>query len=346
VKLANGTLRDSFHINPESARIALASRRAFCRIRAYRKEPSPRARLQSDCNVGGAIFLESSMKDVRTAALFVVCSLVLLVGCGGGTPPTTGGTPATGGAKEDTLAKIKKEGVLKWGADAEGGAPFVFRDKTDTNLIIGFEVEIMDKLAAHMGVKHERVQAEWGQLIPALLSRRSDIVVNGIEINDERKQAVGFSAPYYAYEQQLTVRAEDKDKYKTLADLKGHKVGTLSDAEANNVLKRAGFTEDQIVAHPDSTLPYTNLGNKRVDAVMQENIIAAYYAAPKPELFNIPQTMNPGTYSVATRLEDKTLLAEVDRILKLMQENGELAAIYKKWNIWTEKQKDLGIKEK
>jgi len=284
------------------------------------------------------------MKDMRSA-LFLVCSMALLLaGCGGPTPGKTAGGDAKPG--EDTLARIKKEGVLKWGADAEGGAPFVFRDATDTNKIIGFEMDIMDKLAAHMGVKHERVQSEWGQLIPAMLSRRSDIVVNGIEINEERKKAVGFSAPYYSYEQQLTVRAEDKDKYKTLADLKGHKVGTLSDAEANNVLKGAGFAEDQIVSHPDSTLPYTNLANKRVDAVMQENIIAAYYAAPKPELFNVPQTMNPGTYSVATRLEDKTLLAEVDRVVALMKENGELAAIYKKWNIWTEKQKELGVKEK
>lgn len=278
----------------------------------------------------------------------VIVSAVFLSGCGSSAPATPGATPPAGGGApaEDTLARIKKEKVLKWGADAEGGAPFVFRDPTNTDKVIGFELELMDKLAGHMGVKHERVQSEWGQLIPALLARRSDIVVNGIEINEERKKAVGFSAPYYAYEQQLTVRAEDKDKIKSLADLKGKKVGTLSDAEANNVLKRAGFAEDQIVSHPDSTLPYTNLANKRVDAVMQENIIAAYYAAPKKELYNIPATTDPGTYSVAVRLEDKTLLAEVDRVLALMKENGELAAIYKKWNIWTEKQKELGLKEK
>ena len=280
-----------------------------------------------------------------TAAILTVA---IIAGCGNGTASTGGagagsGKPAAG---EDTLGKIKREGVLRWGADAEGGAPFVYRDEKDPEKITGFETEIIEKFAKHMGVKLERVQSEWASLIDNLKAKRTDMVVNGIEINEDRQKVVGFSQPYYLYEQQLTVRAEDKDKYKTLADLKGKKIGTLDAAEANNVLERAGFAKDLIMPHPDSLTPYTDLELKRVDAVLQESIIAAHYAGKNPKVYNVPQTFSPGKYAITVRLEDASLLKEVDRILEEMKKNGELAAIYKKWGIWTDKQKEIGIVEK
>ena len=60
------------------------------------------------------------------------------------------------------------------------------------------------------------------------------------------------------------MRAADKDKYKSLADLKDKKIGILDGTEAGNVLKRAGFTDGpKIRIHPDSKTPYDNLKIKR-----------------------------------------------------------------------------------
>jgi polar amino acid transport system substrate-binding protein len=292
--------------------------------------------------------LMKTMTAKILSAMLAVMILAIVGGCGSG--PASTGASGSGAAKpaagDDTLAKIKKTGVLKWGADADGGAPFVFVDKDDPNKIIGFEVEIMDKVAKHMGVKHEIVRSAWDGLLDNMIAKRSDIVVNGIEINEEREKVVSFSAPYYIYEQQLTVRAEDKDKYKSLEDLKGKKIGTLNGAEANNVLTKAGFKEDQITGHADSLTPYDNLGLKRVEAVLQESIIAAHYAGKNDKLFNVPITFSPGKYGVAVRKEDASLLAEVNRVLDIMKKNGELAEIYKKWNIWNDKQKEAGIEAK
>jgi polar amino acid transport system substrate-binding protein len=281
------------------------------------------------------------------AASVVLC--LLLGGCGspGGKPD--GAPTARGPAGEDTLARIKRQGVLKWGADPSGGGtgPFVYLDEKDPDKVIGFEVDIMDKFAAHMGVKHEIVRNDWDALIANLQRKSADIVINGIEINPARAEQVAFSEPYYIYEQQLTVRQEDKEKYKTLDDLKGHKIATLKAAEANNVLLKAGWTEDLLQPMPDSQTPYDELELKRVDAVLQESIIAACYAdsAKKPKLYNVPQTFSPGKYAIAVRKDDAALLAEVNRVLELMKQNGELAAIYKQWHIWNEKQSEVGVKE-
>jgi polar amino acid transport system substrate-binding protein len=207
----------------------------------------------------------------------------------------------------------------------------------------------MDKFAAHLGVKNQVARNDWDVLIPDLQrGGSSDLVMNGIEVNPDREKEVGFSKPYFVYEQQLTVRAADKDKFRSLEDLKGHKIATLKAAQANNVLKDAGWTPDLIQQMPDSVTPYDELENKRVDAVLQENIIAEFYANPKrrPELHNIAATFSPGRYAVAVRKEDVALLKEVDRVLDLMKENGELAEIYKRWNMWNAKQAEIGIKGK
>src|SRR5262245_14002933 len=68
----------------------------------------------------------------------------------------------------DHLEKIRHDGVLLWGADAEGGAPYVYPDPQHPDQLIGFEHDLADALAARLGVKAQMVQNQWDQLVPAL----------------------------------------------------------------------------------------------------------------------------------------------------------------------------------
>lgn len=246
---------------------------------------------------------------------------------------------------ETALEKVKRAGVLKWGADAVGGAPFVYYDPDDPTKVIGFEVDIMTAFAEVMGVKAEMVQHPWASLPDGMTRGNFDVVMNGIEITDERKEQVAFSKPYYQYAQQLTIRKADKAKYKTLDDLEGKPISTLEAAAANDVLKEAGWSDELIKPFDDSSLPYEEVSAGRVEACLQESIIAAFYATPKADLYNIPELFAPGTYGVIVRKGDTDLLAEVNRVLGVLFENGKLAEIYKKWNLWNDHQPELGIKE-
>src|SRR5204862_4797856 len=124
----------------------------------------------------------------------------------------------------DQLAEIRSRGTLLWGADAEGGAPYVFPDPDKPELLIGFEYELAEALAAKLGVKAKMVQNQWDQLIPALDRGNFDIILNGLEIAPENQQHIAMSRPYFAYAQQILTRKETSGLTR-LDELAGKAVG-------------------------------------------------------------------------------------------------------------------------
>src|SRR5256885_5844259 len=127
----------------------------------------------------------------------------------------------------DTLQEIKTRGVLLWGADAEGGAPYVFPDPQKPQELIGFEHDLADALATKLGVKAQMVQNQWDQLVPALDRRNFDIILNGLELTPENQQHIAMSQPYFVYAQQIVTRKET-ERLSQLEELKGRTVGVLS----------------------------------------------------------------------------------------------------------------------
>ncbi len=130
-------------------------------------------------------------------------------------------------ADADHLQSIKASGVLRWGADAEGGAPYVYPDPQKPEHLIGFESELADAIAAKLGVKAQMVQNQWDQLIPALERGNFDILLNGLEITPDNQQHIAMSLPYFVYTQQIVTRQACRKEMTNLESLKGKRVGVL-----------------------------------------------------------------------------------------------------------------------
>ena len=62
----------------------------------------------------------------------------------------------------------------------------------------GFDVELVEAVAAKMGKKVEWVDIDFKGLVPGLIAKRYDMAVSAIYITDERKKVVDFTQPYYA----------------------------------------------------------------------------------------------------------------------------------------------------
>lgn len=142
-------------------------------------------------------------------------------------------------APTSTVQTIRERGVLLWGSDSEGGAPYVFPDPKDPSKLIGFELDIAEAVAKKLGVKARLVQTAWDSLIPALERGDYDMAMNGLEIIAEREKRALFSRPYYVYTLQLMVR-KDETRIRSIHDLAGRTVGTLAGAVAHDLLTRIG----------------------------------------------------------------------------------------------------------
>ena len=242
--------------------------------------------------------------------------------------------------KEGTLAKIKKRGYLLWGADAEGGAPYAFPDPKDPSKLDGFEVDLAGSIARELGVKARQSQNAWDSLIPALERGDFDFAMNGIEITKERQKRVLFSSPYYVYTEQLVVR-KDNAGIKSVADLKGKTVGTLSGTVAQDILMGMGGVNVKI--YSGQVEPYQDLALGRLDAVLLDLPIAAYYARPNPMLKYAGPPVGEGLYAIAVRKNDTGLKNRLDAILAKLYRTGELEKIYRKWGLWNERQQKLSL---
>lgn len=243
-------------------------------------------------------------------------------------------------AASDTgsLEKIRKRGYLLWGSDAEGGAPYVFPAPKNPERLIGFEVDIAAAIGRELGVVARQSQNAWDSLIPALDRGDFDMVINGIEITPRREERVLFSMPYYIYTEQLVVRADD-ESIRDISDLRGRKAGTLSGTVAQEILTGVGGVDVRI--YPGQVEPYEDLALGRIDAVLLDLPIAAYYAKPNKKLKYAGEPLGEGFYGIAIRKNDKELKQAVDQIIQRLLASGELRRIYEKWDLWNETQEKL-----
>ena len=239
---------------------------------------------------------------------------------------------------EDRLGKIKREGVLRYGTDAEGGAPYVYPDLQHPDKLIGFEYELADAIAAKLGVKAELVQNQWDQLIPALDRDNFDIILSGLEIDEEHEQHVAISLPYYVYSQQIVTR-RDTDGLTNLASLKGKIVGVLSGAVAQKLVEENHAGEARI--YPGNVESLRDLKAHRIDAAVMDLPIAVFYAGPDKELKFSGASFAPGYYGIGVRKEDVTLLGALNQAIRDLDADHTLEKIYRKYNVWDERQTTL-----
>jgi polar amino acid transport system substrate-binding protein len=240
----------------------------------------------------------------------------------------------------DHLETIKSSGVLRWGADAEGGGPYIYPDPQKPEQLTGFEFDLANALAAKLGVKAEMVQNQWDQLIPALQRGNFDIILNGLEITAENRQRIAMSAPYYVYAQQIVTRAGTSGMEK-LDDLKGQRVGVLSSTVAQRLVAGLGGGTDARI-YPGNVESFRDLKANRIDAVVLDLPIAIFYARPDPELKFSGPPFAPGYYGIGVLPEDATLLAALNVAIAQLSHDGTLERIYRKYDVWDERQKTLG----
>lgn len=232
----------------------------------------------------------------------------------------------------DTLAAVRARGVLRWGADAQGGAPFIFQDPRDPNHLIGFEVDLADAIAQKLGVRAHPVQGQWDKLLELLGRGDFDIALNGIEASDEKRRVALLSKPYYVAAERMTIRRGDSDAPRSIHDVQDRRIGTLPGALPESILSRAGARVHTYDGGQDDL--YKDLMLGRIDGVLLDDPITNYYGAIEPDLEVVPGSFGEVRYAVAFRKNDEAMKEAVDSALASLTADGTLRAIYERWGLW------------
>lgn len=233
---------------------------------------------------------------------------------------------------------------IRWAADAEGGAPYIFKDPDNPTRLLGFEVEIAEALGQKLGRPLIHVQYPFKELTLGLERGDIDLAMNGLEVTPDRQSKLRFSRPYYVYKQQLVGR-KDEARYQTLKelrDLPGAVCGTMDDTAAERILKQIGLNYKPY----DSQLePYNDLASGRLDGVLLDLPIAVYFVQRSAEMSGklkfIGKPTGKGYYAIGLHPRNEALAAEIDQALTRMMEDGTLRRILKKWGLWNDHQEEL-----
>ena len=253
------------------------------------------------------------MKKLLLVGVLCLAAAIGIAGCGGNQEAAT----SSSGGK-----------VLKVGASVDF-APFEFQDEGQSEYQ-GFDMDLIRAIGKEMGYEVEISNIGFDGLIPALQAKNVDVLISGVTINDERKQNVDFSDPYYESGLTMVVR-EDEQNIKTFSDLKGKKIavqiGTTSAKEAKKI---EGAEVKELNTPADC---FMELKNSGVDAVVNDRPVNDYYIHKSGQtgVKTLPERLTSEDYGIAVAKGNKELAEKINAALKKLKENGEYDKIFAKW---------------
>ena len=225
---------------------------------------------------------------------------------------------------DDLLETIQKRGTIIVGLEGDW-APWSYVDENDE--LTGYDVEVAKAIADKLGVEIQIVPGEWDGLFAGMDAGRYDMVVNGVEVTEERADKYDFSTPY-AYIRTALIVKGDNDSIKTFDDLKGKKTANSIASTYMNLAESYGAT-CYGVSTLDETLTMVLQG--RVDATLNAIVSFTDYMAQHPDsnLKVVATTEEASNVAIPMRKGDETssLRDAVNKAIDELREDGTLSEL-------------------
>lgn len=222
---------------------------------------------------------------------------------------------------------------MKVGFAAENYAPFT--EKGADGNWKGWEVEIKDALCAAMNEKCTVVEIAWDGIIPALTSKKMDVIIASMSITDERKKTIDFSDKYYQTPA-VIVAPKSSSVSSDPASVKGKIVGVqVSTIHANYVEKH--FKDSESKTYNTFDEHNQDLFAGRVDAVVGDSLaMQPFLTSDAGKDFEIKGQLNDVEVfglgvGVGLRKEDTELKAKINAAIAKIRADGTYDKISKKY---------------
>lgn len=233
-------------------------------------------------------------------------------------------TVATTEAVASKLQEIKDKGTLVLGTSADY-PPFEFHLEVDgKDTIVGFDIDIAQKIADSIGVKLEIIDMKFDGLLPALTAGKIDLIVSGMTPTDERKQSVDFSVVYYEARQTMLVLSKDAATLNTIEAFDGKTIG-VQKATIQEELAKTLFTKTEAKAIDKIPNLIMELKTGKVDGLIIAEPVGKQYASANPDLaLNGLDLGSEGGSAVAVQKDSGDFLDAINSAIQGMLDSGEM----------------------
>ena len=235
-------------------------------------------------------------------------------------------TAASGALAQDTLAKIRQAGSIVIG---NGGAypPFEF---VENGNLVGFDIDMGNEIARRMGVKAVWEKFDFNGLIPALQSKRVDVLVTAMTKTPEREQRMRFSMSYF--DSGIAAAVRPGLSVTKAEDLVGKVIAVqLGSAGERYVRERAQTSAKEIKTYNEFPLALADVEAGRADLVVNTLPVIKYNVARRGNKLTVVGPWDTRDVGVNTRLEDQALLDVLNKHLNDLKTEGFLAKLEAKW---------------
>lgn len=282
-----------------------------------------------------------NFKKLALMGLTAVMSLSLLTACGGG---TTGNAETPAGNSETPAATGEfttvEEGKLIMSTNAQfppyemvgDGEGYEGTGYEGTGYE-GIDVEIAYAIAQKLGLELVVDNMGFDASLQAVQTGKSDIVMAGVTVTDDRLEVMDFSDTY-ANGIQVVIVPEDSE-ITTIEDLDGKligcQMGTTGYIYCSDTPENGGYGEDAVIPYDDGAAAIQALLNGQVDCVVIDNAPAQEYVKANPGLKILDTEFANENYAIGFAKGNAALKDAVNNALSELIEDGTVQSIIDKY---------------
>ena len=267
------------------------------------------------------------LNRVLPAVSGVLVSLLVLAACAAPAGPSAAPASAAATSSNPALAELQKSGVLKVGTEGTY-SPFTFHDPA-TNLLSGYDVEVISAVAGKLGVKAQFSETKWDAIFAGLEAKRYDVVANEVSINTARQEKYDLSDPYSVSYPVVIVKA-DNAGITSIAAIKGKTTAQSATSNWAEFARQAGATVESVDGFTEAV---AGVKAGRVDATFNDNLAALEYFTTTNDTsvkigFEVPEERVNQAFAFR---KDSGLLEPINSALQQLAADGTLGKIGEKW---------------
>ena len=273
------------------------------------------------------------------ALMLALCMVFALAACG--EPASEPSDAPVSEAPEASEAPASEAPETETPADAESGLTIVegkltmstnaqfppYEMTTDDGGFEGIDVEIATAIAEKLGLELDILDMDFDSALLAVQQGKSDIVMAGVTVNDDRLLVMDFSTSY-ANGVQVVIVKEGSDI--TIDNMGEGLIGTQR-GTTGNIYCTDDYGEEHVVAYDDGFTAVQALVNGQVDCVVIDNAPAQEFVKNNAGLAILDTEYANEDYAIGVDKGNTQLLDALNGVIAELQADGTIQSILDKY---------------